>query len=192
MNQQKPVKGLGEWTGSRRIIFFTQRYSRGEANLSGASFNSVSLATSDMGPNRTMGRMKPGCLRLTLSYAGNLDVQSENTTSSQWSCKKEFHKKNIINLCQNCKGSQVRNGGRKESYSRKRFGSPMYALAAEEAPSPDSVSLFLLLLGCIILSSGQFFCPLTIRNYTTLSLLIVSSWINTFHTHYLSNLCPLR
>uniref|UniRef100_A0A224XTM8 Putative secreted protein n=1 Tax=Panstrongylus lignarius TaxID=156445 RepID=A0A224XTM8_9HEMI len=55
----------------------------GEENLSGKSFNNFSLAISATGPNRTTGLIKPGCLKTTLSYAGNLLTPSPNTTSSQ-------------------------------------------------------------------------------------------------------------
>lgn len=61
-------------------------YSRGEVNLSGKSLSIFSRAISDTGPNSTTGRTKPGCLRTTRSYAGNLLMLSANTTSSQWSC----------------------------------------------------------------------------------------------------------
>lgn len=61
-------------------------HSRGEVNLSGKSLSIFSRAISDTGPNSTTGRTKPGCLRTTRSYAGNLLMLSANTTSSQWSC----------------------------------------------------------------------------------------------------------
>lgn len=63
--------------------------SRGDINLSGKSFNSFSLDKSAMGPNKITGLVKPGCLRTTLSYAGNLETVSENKMSSQCSLKKK-------------------------------------------------------------------------------------------------------
>lgn len=63
-------------------------YLRGETNLSGKSFNSFSLATSAIGPNNITGLVKPGCLRRTFSYAGNLETVSENRMSSQCSFPK--------------------------------------------------------------------------------------------------------
>lgn len=65
-------------------------YLRGETNLSGKSLRSFSLATSAMGPNKITGRMKPGCLSNTFSYAGNFDTVSENKMSSQCSLPKLF------------------------------------------------------------------------------------------------------
>ena len=54
------------------------------------------------GPKMTTGRGKPGCRRLTLSYAGNLDIDSDQTRSSQWSCTTEIpqsrEETNILSL----------------------------------------------------------------------------------------------
>ena len=53
--------------------------------MSGKSLRSLSLTRSATGPKMTTGLGKPGCLKLTLSYAGNLDMDSLQTRSSQWS-----------------------------------------------------------------------------------------------------------
>ena len=51
----------------------------------GKSLSSLSLAMSATGPKMTTGLGKPGWRRLTRSYAGNLDMDSLQTRSSQWS-----------------------------------------------------------------------------------------------------------
>ena len=55
----------------------------GEANFPGKSLTNRSRKRSETGPKITMGRGNPGCLRLTRSYAGNLDMDSDQTKSSQ-------------------------------------------------------------------------------------------------------------
>ena len=51
------------------IVAYLKRWinSRGEENLSGLSLSNFSRAESASGPNKTIGRTNPGCLRLTLS-----------------------------------------------------------------------------------------------------------------------------
>ena len=56
---------------------------RGIANLAGKSLESLSRARSETGPKMTTGRGKPGCRSATRSYAGNFDMDSDHTKSSQ-------------------------------------------------------------------------------------------------------------
>ena len=54
-----------------------KKYLRGEANFPGKSLSNLSLARSAIGPKITTGLGKPGCLRVTFSYAGNFDIDSD-------------------------------------------------------------------------------------------------------------------